>query len=51
VEIAARIADELLTFLDAPVEFDERAEQFAAPQVEDLSPQTMEKAVAELMKY
>lgn len=55
-EIAARIADELFEYLDAPVKRVGATDTFVAyaPQVEDfILPQTedVEKAVAELMKY
>lgn len=55
-EIAARIADELFEFLDAPVRRVGATDTFVAyaPQVEDfILPQIddVEKAVAELMKY
>jgi len=55
-EIAARIADELFEFLDAPVKRVGATDTFVAyaPQVEDfILPQIedVEKAVAELMKY
>jgi 2-oxoisovalerate dehydrogenase E1 component len=55
-EIAARIADELFEYLDAPVRRVGATDTFVAyaPQVEDfILPQTedVEKAAAELMKY
>jgi 2-oxoisovalerate dehydrogenase E1 component len=55
-EIAARIADELFEFLDAPVKRVGATDTFVAyaPQVEDfILPQIddVERAVAELMKY
>jgi 2-oxoisovalerate dehydrogenase E1 component len=55
-EIAARIADELFEYLDAPVRRIGATDTFVAyaPQVEDfILPQIddVEKAVAELMKY
>ncbi|MEJ7861157.1 MAG: dehydrogenase E1 component subunit alpha/beta [Pyrinomonadaceae bacterium] len=55
-EIAARIADELFEYLDAPVKRVGATDTFVAyaPQVEDfILPQIddVEKAVAELMKY
>jgi 2-oxoisovalerate dehydrogenase E1 component len=55
-EIAARIADELFEFLDAPVKRIGATDTFVAyaPQVEDfILPQIddVEQAVAELMKY
>ncbi len=55
-EIAARIADELFEFLDAPVRRVGATDTFVAyaPQVEDfILPQIedVEKAVADLMKY
>lgn len=55
-EIAARIADELFEYLDAPVKRVGATDTFVAyaPQVEDfILPQTedVEKAVQELMKY
>ncbi|MBX7173532.1 MAG: dehydrogenase E1 component subunit alpha/beta [Pyrinomonadaceae bacterium] len=55
-EIAARIADELFEYLDAPVKRVGATDTFVAyaPQVEDyILPQTedVEKAVAELMRY
>lgn len=55
-EIAARIADELFEYLDAPVRRVGATDTFVAyaPQVEDfILPQIedVEKAVAELMKY
>jgi 2-oxoisovalerate dehydrogenase E1 component len=55
-EIAARIADELFEFLDAPVRRVGATDTFVAyaPQVEDfILPQTedVERAAAELMKY
>ncbi len=55
-EIAARIADELFEYLDAPVRRVGATDTFVgyAPQLEDfILPQieTVEKAVAELMKY
>ncbi|MBA2621918.1 MAG: dehydrogenase [Acidobacteria bacterium] len=55
-EIAARVADELFEYLDAPVKRVGATDTFVAyaPQVEDfILPQIddVEKAVAELMKY
>jgi 2-oxoisovalerate dehydrogenase E1 component len=55
-EIAARIADELFEYLDAPVKRVGATDTFVAyaPQVEDfILPQIddVERAVAELMKY
>jgi 2-oxoisovalerate dehydrogenase E1 component len=55
-EIAARIADELFEYLDAPVRRIGATDTFVAyaPQVEDfILPQieTVEKAALELMKY